>query len=422
METKHDYKAQAKIVTDGLKRKKAEYAELHLALSNATEENRRLLDQIEFYKNNLEEALLLDNSLFLANQREADYQDELERANETIDTLEQKLFDANQSSARALAMLEAHVEKDALLQKELALRYQRLFAERCNLLDEISDLRSHYTDLLDEYRSVKAAVSRERSEKEHYIRLYERLIAKRELSPVSVVRRSSPSASFASSPLLEISGESVHEDASRSVISELSGGSQFFSSARSHVTRSSAEASMSVYARVVRDGEDNTAVLPLINAVKTELTPREVEKFLTEDGLPVISPSGQTYALSCVNNVPKAVLMQADVDHYTLAVTIINMIDNVLSKGNVVKVNTPDPFIAEIARLYIDHLKENTEITITSSNVMCPKAVTPDIAKDALTQFRNPAIVRALDSLEEAPWYEEAMGRSQLSSSLSFSA
>ena len=385
-------------------------------------EKEKLLAQVESLKERLKEAVLLENSLFLANQREDVHQEELEVASETIDNLKRELLAANESSDRALAMLEAYVEEDAQLQKELALRYQKLFAERCHLLDELNDHKSHYTDLFDEYRSVEAAALRERSEKEHYMRLYERLMAKREPSPVSVVRTSSPSSSAASSPLFEISGESVYDDASRSVVSELSHASQFFSSSRSHVTRSSAEASMSVYARVVRDGEDNTAVLPLINAVKTELTPREAEKFLTEDGLPVISPSGQTYALSCVNNVPKAVLMQADVDHYTLAVTIINMIDNVLSKGNVVKVNTPDPFIAEIARLYIDHLNVNTEITITSSNVMCPKAVTPDIAKDALTQFRNPAIVAALDSLEDAPWYEEAMERSQLSSSLSLSA
>ena len=281
--------------------------------------------------------------------------------------------------------------------------------------DEIQHLKTTYEDLNEQIRYLAQAASDEQEQKHYYQNLYERLMDKqREPSPMSVADRRSVTPPL----VLEISGDC--DDSTVSSMVTARSGYPFFN--QPHVE----PGTVNVYARVVRDDEaPSVALFDPIHCVATPLTPSEVAQFRTKEGLPVMSPSGQPYALSCVDGVPKATLNQAalrDVDHYTLAVTIINMIDNVLSKGTVVKVNTPDPFIAEIATLYIQHLKDNTDITITASHVTCSTAVTAEIKQDALTQFEQRDIVKALRRIKKAPWYEAAIDRSEVDNSLALSA
>ena len=121
--------------------------------------------------------------------------------------------------------------------------------------------------------------------------------------------------------------------------------------------------------------------------------------------------------MSCVDGTPKAVLPHTDgidADKYKLAVTIINMIDNILSKGMVVKVNTTDPFVAEIAKLYVDFLQTKVPaVVIESSEIHAIEGLSPE-AKDlavasATSIFELEEIKLALAKITDTPWDEAAI-------------
>ena len=182
-------------------------------------------------------------------------------------------------------------------------------------------------------------------------------------------------------------------------------------------SKAKADSKINVYAKVKREGETKLPVLAAINFEKDELTETEVEQFISKTGLNVTSPSGQLYALSCVDGTPKAVLPHTDgidADKYKLAVTIINMIDNILSKGMVVKVNTTDPFVAEIAKLYVDFLQTKVPaVVIESSEIHAIEGLSPE-AKDlavasATSIFELEEIKLALAKITDTPWYEAAI-------------
>jgi len=185
-----------------------------------------------------------------------------------------------------------------------------------------------------------------------------------------------------------------------------------------HLIRSG-RASMDMIPEPIFKDSDNERVLITINFTERNLTEKEVEQFVSKAGLNVISPSGQSYAFSYEDKIPKAVLTESGakpkpeerIDKYKqrLAVTMINMIDNVLSKGTVVKVNTKDPFLAKIAQQYIDHLKSETKLEISHSQVtgVAKDALYPD-SKMASNIFEDLKPQLSQKNLEAAPWFIEA--------------
>lgn len=165
--------------------------------------------------------------------------------------------------------------------------------------------------------------------------------------------------------------------------------------------------------------ESDSDALIVINFPERQLTEKEVAQFVSKTGLNVESPSGHHYAFSYENKIPKAVLTEdgarrikeesPEKYQQRLAVTIINMIDNVLSKGSVVKINTQNPFIAKIAQQYLDHLKNNLNLKITHLEITgCDISAPDEKSKSAETIFNKLSKQLSKTQLQAAPWFIEA--------------
>ena len=149
-----------------------------------------------------------------------------------------------------------------------------------------------------------------------------------------------------------------------------------------------------------------------------ELNDPDLKERIKEHGLKVTTPSGQHYNLCIKEGVPKAVMSQSearkegaeDQDQYQqrLAVSIMNMIDNVLPYSDSVNIKTENPFIAEIARQYIEYLKDKPGLRNVSLNLQISnKPLDPQIqlAADIFNRIK-PAVERNLEQQE--PDDEEA--------------
>ena len=147
----------------------------------------------------------------------------------------------------------------------------------------------------------------------------------------------------------------------------------------------------------------------------------EQDKLIAE-GLPITSRSGMQFLFKKdEGDVPKAILRESDAPripekesdddyNYRMGQTIVDMINNVLSKGDVVKINTKDPVKGEIARLYIDHLKETHKLDYIKfeSNV---NLIPPDDKIKATAVFESMMVndpVRLTGGPTEQPsWYQQ---------------
>jgi len=141
--------------------------------------------------------------------------------------------------------------------------------------------------------------------------------------------------------------------------------------------------------------------LVTINIPETELSPPNLKK-MRESSLLVKSPSGHLYSLSEGRDgqKPKAEMTEeqakpdpndsSEQSHLRLAQTIINMIDNVLSRSDVIDVKTSNPFVAAIASEYISYIKSRTKDVITSEKIICsmPSPTADDNAKKVFAGIR----------------------------------
>lgn len=114
--------------------------------------------------------------------------------------------------------------------------------------------------------------------------------------------------------------------------------------------------------------EDDSSVIA-INYSYMELNEPQLSEIKSK-GLSVCSPSGQRYNLSVTETGQiKAVMTRSDTEPFPaendsqhkqrVAVTIMNMIDNVLAQSDDIDIKTDNPFIAAIADEYIQHLRKN---------------------------------------------------------------
>ncbi|WP_035918708.1 hypothetical protein, partial [Legionella fairfieldensis] len=164
-------------------------------------------------------------------------------------------------------------------------------------------------------------------------------------------------------------------------------------------------------------------VLITINFPEQQLTEDEVQQFVTKEGLNVKAPSsGHRYSFSYEDKIPKAVLTEegarptpedgGDEIKYKnrLAATVINMIDNVLSRSTELKVDTQEPFIAEIARQYVSYLKDTTSLKIVDTISDCKNIPNQDVKSKAAADIFNQLKSKELEAtkLKSAPWYRAA--------------
>lgn len=138
-----------------------------------------------------------------------------------------------------------------------------------------------------------------------------------------------------------------------------------------------------------------------INYPTTKLTEQQREVLASEHGLAVTSPAGIQYQLiNQPEKSPQAYLKQKEVQQKNdepddifrqrIAVTIINMIDNIVTCSKCCSVTTYDPFIAEIATLYLDLLKKQDEkLAIESSEVNFKGSADDDMTTKAQTLFEQ---------------------------------
>ena len=115
-----------------------------------------------------------------------------------------------------------------------------------------------------------------------------------------------------------------------------------------------------------------------------ELEPREIDLMIKSPGLSVKSSAGHQYFFcdkpdgeTCASISGQQTQMKFDGEsddeqHQRIAVTVMNMIDNVLAKKNVIDIKTDDAFIAEIARKYIAYLKLSCGIQIEVLSISTP--------------------------------------------------
>lgn len=128
------------------------------------------------------------------------------------------------------------------------------------------------------------------------------------------------------------------------------------------------------------------------------LTTEQNNKLLSSEGLTLSAPGGKPYQFHYDHGNPTAKIgpQPDNTDPDTLALTIINMIDNVLAKGSAVNVDTDNPTIADIAHHYFQHLK--TQGIGTQKFTIISKGV-PYI-NHSLTI--NPSLLTVMDHIDKA--------------------
>lgn len=140
---------------------------------------------------------------------------------------------------------------------------------------------------------------------------------------------------------------------------------------------------------------------------KHELTPEDHKEL--ETGLVVELPSKHKYTLlKLEGEIPRAVLKADDIDkdssNHELAILMINMIDNILANGDVVNVNTEDPFLAEIARQYITLLEEAEHTFSAHQNESAPEITSSIETEKAAAVFAD---IRGSLAVEQLPWFNK---------------
>ena len=133
-----------------------------------------------------------------------------------------------------------------------------------------------------------------------------------------------------------------------------------------------------------------------------------------KEGLTVTSPAGLDYSLSVdEDGIPRAVLKEDKIfeddsdeeKRKRQAVTVMNMIDNVLSHSTIVNIKTSDLYLHTIANKYIEHLNKELSLRIPVSSTDTSSS-DPD-AIEFFNSLKNGMLAKA--NLEKAPWYDHAL-------------
>ena len=151
-------------------------------------------------------------------------------------------------------------------------------------------------------------------------------------------------------------------------------------------------------------------IIKSINFKEQEVSKEDSGKFLQESGHTVYTNQGQSYKFHYDPHNPpaKAQLFKDQLPgeddsnrELKIALAVMNMIENVLAKGEELHVYTKDPFIAAIANLYIKKIKV-IEINGTNPFSETVTSVSSESGDDSTA-------ARIFDSIMQSPAYKGLM-------------
>lgn len=157
-----------------------------------------------------------------------------------------------------------------------------------------------------------------------------------------------------------------------------------------------------------KKGEFKEAIIKITDAMPLELTvTKHFDKItlLETEGLHVSSPSGIPYQLIArKNETLKAYLTKQDSNELAgdtkeqhqqrLAITVMNMIDNIASKSDEIHIKTSDPFIADIAQKYLAQLEKN-DIYFDSQHIHLTSSKEKEIDNDTFKKLMNEKTIKS---------------------------
>lgn len=189
-------------------------------------------------------------------------------------------------------------------------------------------------------------------------------------------------------------------------------------------------------AEIFRQGSkilEEQGVLVAINMTYKDIQDKIIYSQFQNDATPVICPtSGQEYLLSFKDRVPSAILKKENAERFPddtpeqrlqrRAATVINMIDNVLAKSEEIKITTTDPFLNEIANLYLKHLQsikvaENKPFNIDVKDVKPSVGGFSDASEDVIGEAKTEAgkifnklkVYMPAEEIKQTPWFQDAV-------------
>ncbi|NBX84596.1 MAG: hypothetical protein EBQ95_03195 [Gammaproteobacteria bacterium] len=157
----------------------------------------------------------------------------------------------------------------------------------------------------------------------------------------------------------------------------------------------------------------NPVLMPKPNLTDYKIEEHELqEKMSSPEGIKVYAPTTNiSYNLRIHATQTKAVLKQKDIPEKTsdmhIALTIMNMLENIICHKNHVKIRSKDEFMLGVAKAYLDYLNEkNPELNIQYKM--------PSTSSTKGTDFFNNQIAPKLDySTQPPPWLEQALSNLQ---------
>ena len=171
---------------------------------------------------------------------------------------------------------------------------------------------------------------------------------------------------------------------------------------------------------------DKNRIIESINFDEKVVSAADSKKFHTQSGHTVYTNQGQPYQFHYDPNNPpaKAQLLKNQLTgendenrQLKIALTVMNMIENVLAKGEELHVDTKDPFIAVIANLYIKKIKEikigdknpfsNTQTSV--SQVTADEYTSPSSVQIFEEIMKSPAYKKLVENPIEVSWIENAL-------------
>lgn len=140
---------------------------------------------------------------------------------------------------------------------------------------------------------------------------------------------------------------------------------------------------------------------------------KKLKEFHSPKGLTVFAPtSKEPYSLRENGSITRAVLPNpvGEIDYNKTALTLMNMIENVVSRGNEVKIITKDPILANFADAYIKYLENQGLKCQYEPSEVLKQASTKDVqkAKDLFKEIIR-EINQSPNQPPQPPWFKAAL-------------
>lgn len=222
-----------------------------------------------------------------------------------------------------------------------------------------------------------------------------------------------PIRHHASEPLIEVQGQRSNQSQGANQ-PQSSNTTSNHPSATTSATGTQNNSTSIIYAYVA-DAHPLEGLKKAINDVETLLTLEQSQRLQTPEGLEVKDPnSKETYQISQTGQVTRAFIPEGKHidDKENLALTIMNIVENVISKGKYLNIETDDVFMASIANKYATFLKGEMGLAIEYRK---PKNINFQDPQNQSEIHRASAVFDTLKTamnletgLNNAPWFKAA--------------